>query len=80
MSGDLPLFDPFKALAEIRRKAAQTSGAELPQKLPQATAGAIPDTDQKLNHTSAASAASAGVPAQHAPRVPTYKEEERRKI
>jgi hypothetical protein len=72
--GDLPLFDPFKALDEVRREC----GSELPQKLPQPLAGAIHEQDQKLNPTSAASAASAGVPSVRELAGARVKEEERK--
>ena len=77
---DLPLFDPYKALAEIRREAAERNSApqKLPQKLPQLHAGGICELDHRVNLTSAASATSAGRPAQHAPRTYTNKEEERK--
>ncbi|MCJ2023935.1 hypothetical protein [Methylobacterium sp. J-067] len=77
---DLPLFDPYKALAEIRREAAERNPTpqKLPQKLPQAYAGAIREQDHRVNPTSAAFAGSAGVPTQHAPRAHTNKEEERK--
>lgn len=86
MAGDLPLFDPFKALEEIRRAAAQASAnepsQELPQELPQRPAEAIREIDHGVNPTSAASAASAasaGGQAHHAPPARTNKEEERKK-
>lgn len=69
---DLSLFDPYKALEEIRRNAAREGAKslpqELPQKLPQAPAEVIPVIDHGLKHTSAT---SAGVPrsdtCSHAP-------------
>ncbi len=79
---DLPLFDPYKALAEIRRNAAREVGKslpkELPQKLPQAPAEAIPVIDHRVKLTSAASATSAGGPDAHTPpraRIKERKEE-----
>ena len=80
---DLPLFDPFKALAEIRRAAAQAGAnersQELPQELPQRPAEANRETDHKVNTTFAVSAGSAGGSAQHAPPAHANKEEERKK-
>lgn len=53
---DLPMFDPFKALAEARK----ARGTELPQKLPQPPAEVNREIDQRLSPTSATFAASAG--------------------
>lgn len=52
---DLPLFDPFKVLAEVRR-----SATEPPQQLPQQPAEAKEHTNQLVIGASAASATSAG--------------------
>ena len=78
MAGDLPLFDPFKALEEIRREGSKSLGSKLPQKLPQQVAEAIRQQDQKLNSTSATSATSAGGPSPHAVAHARVKEEERK--
>lgn len=72
---DLSLFDPYKALEEIRRNAAREGAKslpqELPQKLPQAPAEEITVIYHGLSPTSATSATSAGVPrsdtCSHAP-------------
>lgn len=82
---DLPLFDPFKALAEIRRQAAANGPDPLPQKLPQelpqAPAEAIPGSYQRVNATSATSAGSAGGPDAHvASRARVNKEKEKKNI
>ena len=78
MAGDLPLFDPFKALEEIRREGRRSTPPELPQKLPQQVAEAIREQDQKLKPTSATSATSAGGPSPHAVAHARAKEEERK--
>jgi co-chaperonin GroES (HSP10) len=75
MAGDLPLFDPFKALEEIRRQGRRSTPPELPQKLPQPLAEAIREQDQKLKPTSAT---SAGGPSPHAVAHARVKEEERK--
>lgn len=80
---DLPLFDPYKALAEIRRESAARNSLpqKLPQKLPQLPAGAIHERDQRFNPTSAASAASAGGSDAHAAsRTRVNKEKEKKNI
>jgi hypothetical protein len=75
---DLPLFDPFKALAEIRRQAAETGRDALPQKLPQellqAPAGANHDGYQGVKATSAASAGGRGAHISSRTRVNKEKE------
>ncbi len=63
MATDLPLFDPFKALEEIRREGRSGAASELPQKLPQQVAEANHQLEHELNPTSAASATSAGGPS-----------------
>ena len=78
MAGDLPLFDPFKALEEIRREARVSTPPELPQKLPQKVAEAICELDQQLEPTSATSATSAGGPVAHAVAHARVEEEERK--
>ena len=78
MAGDLPLFDPFKALEEIRREARVSTPPELPQKLPQQVAEAIHELDQQFDPTSATSATSAGGPVAHAVAHARVKEEERK--
>ena len=78
---DLPLFDPFKALAEIRRQAAEKGPDPLPQKLPQAPAEAITDIGQRVNATSATSATSAGGPNAHdSSRARVNKEKDKKNI
>lgn len=80
---DLPLFDPYKALAEIRRESAARNSLpqKLPQKLPQPPAGSIPEKDQRLNLTSATSAGSAGgFDARTASRTRVNKEKEKKNI
>lgn len=74
MAGDLPLFDPFKALEEIRREARVSTSPELPQQV----AEAIRKLDQRLDPTSATSATSAGGPVAHAIAHARVKEEERK--
>ena len=75
MAGDLPLFDPFKALEEIRRERRVSTPPELPQKLPQQVAEAIREQDQRVDPTSAT---SAGGPVAHALAPARVKEEERK--
>ena len=57
---DAPLFDPFKALAEIRREAGSASPEKLSQKLSQPPAKAIHEQEQRLESTFATFAAFAG--------------------
>lgn len=78
MAGDLPLFDPFKALEEIRREGRGSTPPELPQKLPQQVAEAICEQDQRFDPTSATSATSAGGPSPHGVAHARVKEEERK--
>lgn len=78
MAGDLPLFDPFKALEEIRREGRGSTPPELPQKLPQQVAEAIRERDQRLDPTSATSATSAGGSVARALAPARVKEEERK--
>ena len=63
MATDLPLFDPFKALEEIRREGCIGAAAELPQKLPQQVAEANRELEHEVKPTSATSATSAGGPS-----------------
>lgn len=72
------LFDPFKALEEIRREAGSGAMAELPQKLPQPIAEANREHDQWLDSASAASATSAD-PLHALPPAPARVKEEERK-
>lgn len=51
MAGDLPFFDPFKALAEIRREKAMSTRPELSQKLSQPPAKANTEREQEVNPT-----------------------------
>lgn len=80
---DLPLFDPYKALEEIRRNAAREElnapPQKLPQKLPQAPAEAIPYMDHEVRPTSATSATSAGGPSAHAASHARVKERKEKK-
>ncbi len=75
---DLSLFDPYKALAEIRRNAAREGAKALPQELPQKLRKHLrkqfPLWIMGLNPTSATSATSAGVPhPDTCSRAPAYK-------
>lgn len=80
---DLPLFDPYKALEEIRRNAAREGlnapPQKLPQKLPQAPAEEITYIDHEVRPASATSATSAGGPSAHAASHARVKERKEKK-
>ncbi len=59
MATDLPLFDPFKALEEIRREGSIGAAAELPQRVAEANR----ELEHEVKPTSATSATSAGGPS-----------------
>lgn len=78
MAGDLPLFDPFKALAEIRREKAMSANRELSQELSQPSAKEKNEQDQEVKTTFAALATFAGGPGARNLAPARVKEEERR--
>jgi hypothetical protein len=78
MAGDLPLFDPFKALAEIREQNARSAGPELSQKLSQSPARDNPEENQRVDPTLATLATLAGGPSAHELAPARVKEEERK--
>jgi hypothetical protein len=62
MAADFPLFDPFKALAEIRRETALSAAPELSQKLSQPPAKEKDEQPQCVDPTFATFAIFAGGP------------------
>lgn len=78
MTGSPPLFDPFKALAEIRREGAAKPAQKLSQKLSQTPAKENDEQKQGLETTFATFATFAGPPDAHPLAHPPAKEEERK--
>lgn len=63
MASDFPLFDPFKALADIRRERALSAAPELSQKLSQPPAKEKDEQKQNVDPAFAAFATFAGGPS-----------------